>query len=91
MTHQHLAGGGFLLQAGCLYAKTLLVSQALSSFCPVLRRVIVKKAEIDEMKSFVAKKEHERWLWHAIDHETGTMLAYVLGQRQDRIFLQLKR
>ena len=54
-------------------------------------KVILQKAEVDEMKSFVAKKAHERWLWHAIDHETGTILAYVLGQRQDRMFLKLKR
>lgn len=43
------------------------------------------------MKSYVAKKTHERWLWHAIDHKTGTILAYVLGQRQDLMFLKLKR
>lgn len=43
------------------------------------------------MRSYVAKKEHERWLWHAIDHETGTILAYVLGQRQDQMFLKLKK
>jgi insertion element IS1 protein InsB len=43
------------------------------------------------MESYVAKKTHERWLWHAIDHKTGTILAYVLGRRQDRMFLKLKR
>ena len=43
------------------------------------------------MKSYVARKKPERWLWHAIDHQTGTILAYVLGQRQDRMFLKLKR
>lgn len=43
------------------------------------------------MKSYVAKKKHKRWLWHAIDHKTGTILAYVLGQRQDRMFLKLKK
>ncbi|EAZ90034.1 IS1 family transposase [Crocosphaera chwakensis] len=25
------------------------------------------------------------------DHETGTILAYVLGQRKDQMFLKLKR
>ena len=53
--------------------------------------VILQKAEVDEMNSYVAKKKHERWLWHAIDHETGIILAYVLGQRQDQMFLKLKR
>ena len=31
-----------------------------------------------------------RWLWHAIDHGTGKVLAYVFGRRQDDVFLQLK-
>jgi insertion element IS1 protein InsB len=29
-------------------------------------------------------------LWHAIDHQTGKVLAYVFGRRQDHVFLQLK-
>ena len=28
-------------------------------------------SELDEMWSFVARKTHPRWLWHAIDHHTG--------------------
>lgn len=43
------------------------------------------------MQSFVAKKAFQRWLWHAIDHETGTILAFVLGAREDRMFLKLKK
>jgi insertion element IS1 protein InsB len=50
----------------------------------------VEEAEIDEMWSFVGKKSQQRWLWHAIDHQTGVVLAYVLGTRQDEVFLQLK-
>lgn len=42
---------------------------------------VVRKAEVDEMQSFVGKKENQRWLWHAIDHCTGEILAYVLGSR----------
>ena len=49
------------------------------------------KAEVDEMQSFVAKKAFQRWLWHAIDHKTGTILAFVLGTREDRMFLKLKK
>src|SRR5256714_13892866 len=30
------------------------------------------------------------WLWHAIDHHTGKVLAYVFGRRKDTVFLQLK-
>ncbi len=39
---------------------------------------------------FVQKKENQRWLWHAIDHTTGKVLAYVLGDRTDNVFLKLK-
>src|SRR5438445_9635486 len=28
--------------------------------------------------------------WHAIDHQTGAVLAYVFGRRKDAVFLQLK-
>ncbi len=48
------------------------------------------EAEMDEMWSFVSKKGNERWLWHAIDHHTGTVLAYVFGRRKDEVFLQRK-
>src|SRR5262249_40646091 len=47
-------------------------------------------AEMDEMWSFVGHKGHPRWLWHAIDHHTGRVLAYVFGRRKDAVFLQLK-
>lgn len=42
------------------------------------------------MWSFVQKKENQRWLWHAIDRATGKVLAYVLGDRTDNVFLKLK-
>ena len=45
---------------------------------------------MDEMWSFVGKKEDQRWLWHAIDHQTGEVLAYVFGRRKDEVFLELK-
>jgi insertion element IS1 protein InsB len=48
------------------------------------------EAEMDEMWSFVGNKGNPRWLWHAIDHHTGKVLAYVFGRRQDTVFLQLK-
>jgi insertion element IS1 protein InsB len=54
----------------------------------VLERV--DEAEVDEMWSFVGKKQAPRWLWHAFDHRTGQVLAYVFGRRQDEVFLQLK-
>jgi insertion element IS1 protein InsB len=47
-------------------------------------------AELDEMWSYVATKTNPRWLWHAIDHHTGKVLAYVFGRRKDAVFLQLQ-
>ena len=35
----------------------------------------VEQAEMDEMWSFVGSKSQQRWLWHAIDHDTGQILA----------------
>jgi insertion element IS1 protein InsB len=52
---------------------------------------VIQKVEVDEMESYVGKKGYQRWWWHAIDHKTGTILAFVLGRRQDRMFLKLKR
>lgn len=51
----------------------------------------VEAVEIDEMQSFVGKKTAQRWLWHAIDHDSGAVLAYTLGTRKDEVFLELKR
>jgi insertion element IS1 protein InsB len=51
---------------------------------------IADEAEIDEMWSYVGRKKDQRWLWHAIDHRTGKVLAYVFGRRQDEVFLKLK-
>ena len=48
-------------------------------------------SELDEMWAYVTRKSNPRWLWHAIDHHTGKVLAYVLGRRKDEVFLQLKR
>jgi insertion element IS1 protein InsB len=47
-------------------------------------------SELDEMWSDVGKKVEPRWLWHAIDHQSGQVLAYVFGRRKDEVFLQLK-
>ena len=37
-----------------------------------------------------ARKQAQRWLWHAIDHRSGQVLAYVFGRRKDEVFLKLK-
>lgn len=52
--------------------------------------VKIEAVESDEMWSFVAKKKNQRWLWHAIDHDTGVVLAYILGKHCDEVLLKLK-
>jgi insertion element IS1 protein InsB len=49
-----------------------------------------RAVELDEMWSFVGAKESARWLWHALDHRTGRVLAYVVGTRKDAVFLKLR-
>jgi IS1 family transposase len=39
----------------------------------VLQRV--DEAAGDAMWSYVGKKTMQRWLWQALDHQTGTVLA----------------
>ena len=39
---------------------------------------------MDEMWSFVQSKGQQRWLWHALDHQTGDVLAYVLAPHEDQ-------
>lgn len=46
--------------------------------------------EMDEMWSYVKKKGNQHWIWYAIDHESGKVLAYVFGKRKDEAFLRLK-
>ena len=45
---------------------------------------------MDEMWSYVKHKGQQRWLWHAIDHESGAVVAYVLGSHQDAVWVQVK-
>ena len=47
--------------------------------------------ELDEMWSFVGDKLNQRWLWLAIDHNTGDTVAFVFGRRKDEVFLKLKK
>lgn len=47
-------------------------------------------SEFDELWSYVRSKAKPRWLWHAMDHHTGKVLASVGGRRQDTVFLSLK-
>jgi insertion element IS1 protein InsB len=51
----------------------------------------VDEAEVEEMWSYGGNKKEPRWLWHAIDHHTGAVRAYVFGRRKEEVFVQLKR
>ena len=42
------------------------------------------------MWSFVGSKKQQLWLWWAIEHTTGEVLAYVLADHKDKAFLELK-
>ncbi len=46
---------------------------------------------MDEQWSYVGDKSNQRWLWHAVDHKTNTVLAYVFGRRKDLVFKKLKK
>jgi len=46
----------------------------------------VEEVELDEMWSFVFSKANQRWLWLALDHQTGQILAYTFGKRKDEVF-----
>ena len=35
--------------------------------------------EIDEMRSRIRCKTQQCWLWHAINHENGDVITYVLS------------
>lgn len=50
----------------------------------------VEEAEADEMWSFVRSKKQERWLWHAIEHQSGQVLAYVLADHKDQALVELQ-
>ena len=55
-----------------------------------IQKVEDQEAELDEMWSYVQRNAPQRWLWHAIDHNTGKMLAYTFGDHKDEVFLKLQ-
>jgi insertion element IS1 protein InsB len=38
----------------------------------------------------VGNKPNQRWLWHAVDHTSNAVLAYVFGMGKDTVFQDLK-
>jgi len=63
-------------------------TQTIARLC--LAEDLDLEAEVDEMWSFVQSKDQQRWLWWAIDHRTGQVLAYVLADHKDQAFVALK-
>ena len=55
------------------------------------RTSVGRATELDERWSFVGATATARWLWYALDHHTGKVLAYVCGRRTDEVFLALRR
>jgi insertion element IS1 protein InsB len=53
----------------------VVACQQISSEAAEVEIHKVEAAEMDEMWSFVGKKAQQRWLWHAIDHTSGVILA----------------
>ena len=45
--------------------------------------------EMDEMWSYYHDKKHQSWLWWAVDHDTGTPLAFTFGSRTDDVLYEL--
>jgi len=46
-------------------------------------------SEMDEFWSFVGNKSNQRWTWYAIEKNSGRILAWHNGKRQDKDFLIL--
>ena len=44
---------------------------------------------MDEMRSRVYSKQSPCWLWHAINHENGDVIAFVLGSRGHEMLWEL--
>jgi len=42
------------------------------------------------MWSYVQNKKNQRWLWLAVNHENGDIIAYTFGKRQDEVFLEFQ-
>ena len=47
--------------------------------------------ELDEQWSWVQNKANQRWLWAALDSQSGEIVAFVFGKRTDNAFKELKK
>jgi IS1 family transposase len=51
----------------------------------------VHEAEMDERWSVVGDTEPQRWLWPAMDHHRGAILAYIGGTPTDTVVFTLTK
>ena len=63
----------------------LVNREYFESHCNIKIRI-----EMDEMWSFYGDKGHQIWLWWAIDHDTGEVIAYWFGTREHKQLDKLK-
>ncbi len=50
-----------------------------------MKKLELRKPNLTLRLSFVCKKTNPRWLWHAVDRNSGQVLAYVFGRRKDEM------
>jgi insertion element IS1 protein InsB len=77
-------------KAPALHQVTLALASGGEVAAPTMVVRKVRAAELDEVWSFVGGKKQPRWLWGALEHQSGRILAYDFGRREDRALLQLK-
>ena len=73
-------------------ARSHVPTAVVEGGCPAASTVAVRRgeaAEGDERWRGGKSKAHQRWLWHAIDHLTGVVLAYVFGSRAAEVVVEL--
>ena len=56
-----------------------------------LSQVNTRVVEVDERWSVVGSKAHQRWLWQALEHLRGGVLAYTFGSRADTVCVELQK
>ena len=54
-----------------------------------LKQTLKIRLQMDEMWSRVYCKKTPCWLWHAINHDNGDVVAYVLGSREHEVLGEL--
>jgi insertion element IS1 protein InsB len=62
-------------------SEDLSVKPAASAPTVILQRL---EAELDELWSFVGKKENRQWVWLAMDATTRQVLAFYVGDRSSQ-------